>query len=731
MGKPIFRYGLQDGEGQYYYIYEGAVASAGMQPYYMFDVIEWPQMGPLFKRHERYHGVFDYVLPAQVSFCGDMAHITRYFYNRYDLLANLHLRMEVLNATTQLYDLMGTYKVDMSQLGNGLLTTEVEIMGGGLAETLLGYEDTVYEVPLNDEADKIKLDGISYLGMYHYQTESSAHIEITVPAGEALASQTIGIPYLSHEGSILPGAAKTESGHIAVDPVPDPDFMGGVLYSGLITSAFTIKASFPVVCNVFNDGGTQSKLQIRRYIWPTNDFTGPVDTSTVWDDMFRSDGGFNADVYIDDDFTVDDGKYLMLVFAVETDITASGIGSTITIDLPERPFPILLEHVTRLPATECRSRTATSLFHYLAYQLGGAGYEMRSDLLASEELYSYLKPSAWRFTCGDAIRRIYTDASGNAKDPAIKTTMRDFQRNAFLKLCVGMGIERDEHGNEILRLEHLSYFYQKDVVIADLGESINDEYRLEPYNLYRANNIKLGYKDQTYDDLNGRFEFNTSRDYRTNITTKLQDADNLSPYRADIYGIEVLRAMDNKVTTDNTGDDNVFMVHTQQEANGDGLYEPDRTESVNTGVPEDVRPSIYNGALSPVHDTIRLMPWWLSNYGGALLNVDYTIKLQSAAKNGIIVWNGLGTTENNDIVMDAYTATVAPLFQAKKMSVNVVVPPDIYSLMEANPYGVIKFRLKGVEISLFVLQIGQTPGTNDSFNLQGLLSPDVELPRDF
>jgi hypothetical protein len=122
---------------------------------------------------------------------------------------------------------------------------------------------------------------------------------------------------------------------------------------------------------------------------------------------------------------------------------------------------------------------------------------------------------------------------------------------------VGLGIE-----NDVLVIEKTSYFFDKNVVI-DLGEV--SEFEITVADDLVFNTIKVGYANQDYDSVNGKDEFNVTQNYTTPHTRIVQELDITSPYRADSYGIELLRVnLDGKDTTDNKSDNDTFFLNVKR-----------------------------------------------------------------------------------------------------------------------------------------------------------------------
>lgn len=93
----------------------------------------------------------------------------------------------------------------------------------------------------------------------------------------------------------------------------------------------------------------------------------------------------------------------------------------------------------------------------------------------------------------------------------------------------------------------------------DLGDNFSDfQYRIDASRIYSS--IKVGYDKQDYGDTNGRDEFRFTVEYTTGIDITDNVLELISPYRADVYGIEFLAQKRDKGTTDNESDNDVFFI---------------------------------------------------------------------------------------------------------------------------------------------------------------------------
>jgi len=379
------------------------------------------------------------------------------------------------------------------------------------------------------------------------------------------------------------------------------------------------------------------------------------------------------------------------------------------------------------------------LFKRLFWKLTGSeSVNPVSDLLTTDvypgpEVFN-LNPFFTFFTSGDALRQLYTSADGSIVNPAIKINFKDFAKHCFNVNAAGIGIELDGDGNEGLRMESLGYFFRRDIIIADLGKQITN-WSMYPYNDYKANNLKEGYTDQSYDEVNGRFEWNSETTYKTPVKSLNKDIDGLSSIRVDCYGIEYTRAnLASKQTTDAGSDNDTFAI----QSNGNLLdieelstlpYAVDKAQTVTAGLPASVWPTVYNMAFSVGRNMGRMTVWLKSVYFNLVTRV---LEFTSGKKNTAIVssmYTGPTVTENANIDLIPIGDASDIYFKPWVFEFDAKVPIDLPERMaSANKYGLWRFTYKGVVLEGFTLEAGIKDGTNDVFTFKLLCGPDTVVP---
>ena len=153
---------------------------------------------------------------------------------------------------------------------------------------------------------------------------------------------------------------------------------------------------------------------------------------------------------------------------------------------------------------------------------------------------------------------------------------------------------------EISHEQKVRFVHRSELYKADSPRRIEDvvdvTYSVDNSRIYSS--IEIGYKEQTYDNINGRYEFNFNNTYSTGCTAFDKKLSLISKYRADSYGIEFTCQKRGSDSTDSASDKDIFFVYTQT------VQEEDNQPTLVIPVVEDVKgvPSalVYNTQFTPV-----------------------------------------------------------------------------------------------------------------------------------
>lgn len=142
----------------------------------------------------------------------------------------------------------------------------------------------------------------------------------------------------------------------------------------------------------------------------------------------------------------------------------------------------------------------------------------------------------------------------NFPDSQVMTCFADFYKAYFVPYNLGIVVR-----NGVLWIEPVADLYNSNTEIFRLPNISNPILSIAKEFIYGS--TKVGYLKQTYNQRNGRYEFNCTHNYTFPITTVTNSLDLVSPYRADSFGMEFIRTnYPDLTTTDDKGDTDVFYV---------------------------------------------------------------------------------------------------------------------------------------------------------------------------
>jgi hypothetical protein len=158
-------------------------------------------------------------------------------------------------------------------------------------------------------------------------------------------------------------------------------------------------------------------------------------------------------------------------------------------------------------------------------------------------------------------------------------------------LGAGWGVQ----GN-VSVLEAKSYWYQPSLVAASVG-TVKKGSNM-PYLTYMYSSIKTGYADQTYDQINGVTEFNSTVQFQSQVTRVKKEYDITSKIRADSTGAELLRVGLNQQaqgSSSTAGNNDTWAIYCLPDGMGGWYPEPASAFGTVSGLDTN----LYNLRISP------------------------------------------------------------------------------------------------------------------------------------
>lgn len=654
----------------------------GQPAHLQFSPDGWNDSLVKYARNIKYWGLFRDMTVA-MKFVKDGAKILRNRMWLYGMECICFLGISKLDRYSLPYKYEPWYlsEINFSKLKDTSINVVVEALEGGMSKFLKAYESTIYEIPIqtDPEAKNVLTDGMEFDFNTVYSigasqeirgTEQPYYLDLFITSHEGDASN---VPFQN----ILfqPSTTYPNDNWILRDEIGRDFRLHGtvkILFNRAVTA--NIRAEV-------DDGHGSGILSINQTL------------------LVNQAGAIGATVDVPFDFTIsvaNANRMHVKVFggsSTDTNIQFTILGGELRID-----------YVYRHPPSIQQGLYPYRVIEKLVEKMTNGQFGIKSDwLLAKKDML---------VISGDSLRGI---------NPSnIRTSLLDAFKSLFANTIIRLSVE-----NNKLVIEPFATAFTSGVII-DLGEVSNAEVSIAEDII--GNTIKGGYPEQDYTDVNGKFEFNQGVFWSTIGTKIIREINIQSIWRADPLGIELLRInFDKKTTTDSDSDNDTFVLNIktiEEDLTGTGimgykLYRPAYTSF--TGLIH--WQTSFNTEWTPKKNLLR---------AGAYLHsiLDYQddekIKFTSADKNSDIstTLDGVTVTEKEDIQI----GSLAPkLFRPYYLTFTTQVPVNLLKIIEANPYGKVKFTWNKQVWYGFLWEGGIKPATNDKQTWKLISAPENDL----
>jgi hypothetical protein len=645
MGKDFIYFFFDENNNSYYAYGDTVISSASLRPL-EFTPDGWKKIQVQNQRNQTYWAL-DRSFTVPLDCVKDGGQILKYVYYTFGPEAKVFMAVceqkLFFDATHYgfYYQLVYRGEVDFGNFKHDSTKVNVNIMEGGLPKLIKAFENTKYEIPVDVlEAVDILMDGLALKNGFTYFTLADNYQAIS---GSLDNRQYLMSFYrLNSEGPVINILRQDVLKQFdnSINYSNDERFFLEALDSISVPVTFKFKGILR------KDQGTATA----RYRIRVIDQTG----TEVYSVMDETRTGFPAinepfDITANTTFNLSTTDHLFLVLNIDVSTVTSNIAAQIDFEETTSSFSYFATH----RATTIKALRPLYIFEQLINKITNGAYAPQSTFLQTIQDVT--------ITCGDAIRSL----AGSK----VKTSLRDFFTSINSDFGVGMGMI----GNT-LRLEEKSYWIDYTDPI-DLGEV--SKMKVSCANDLLINNIKIGSPDQDYDDVNGKQEFNNTHEYSAPMTRVQRVLDLVSVYRKDSFGIELTRInLDGKTTTDDKGDNDVFMIHVEDAPRGDGYYHLDR--SLNAGATGLLSPStVFNLYLTPARALARNGDYIRSLF--YKLDSRY-LTFQTTKKNDQVVAGGV--TERADVQL---ASLALPLFSCNYLEFEVGLKFNPFDILNVSP----------------------------------------------
>lgn len=518
----------------------------GGQPAHLtYDPDGWKDTLVKYARNIKWWGMFrDMTVP--MKFVGDGATILKDIFVRDGIEGVCHLGIAKLDQLNLPYNYLSWYLSEMNfvKYKESKSVVTIEALEGGLSKFIKAFETTKFQIPIDGDAKSISvlMDGMELENSGIWFVSDG----ISATPGYGLGSHVVQIDIVSKEIGDIGGIFSTTRTQVDNNNT-----------NIKATGQYLFEATSPGVMHCEWD----FELDVIFHPPPA---INPLSTLGVVLRKIDTTGfGTNAHILLQRntalaqsipghyhlvgavDFNVNVGDQVFLYTFVSPN-DASGALQTEFIYGGNEPF-LKLSYTFREKPSVVAAHTPFRLAELLVEKLSGGQYtKVESTLLKSLD-------DKLAITSGDALRGI--------PNSFITTSLQDYFKSMDTNYQIGLGIKN----GDTLVIEELPYFFQ-DVTIHDCGNVTGAE--LVPAEDILFNTMSIGYREQEYKDINGRSEFNQGQKWKTPVTKLTKDLDKVSIYRADPFGIELVRInFGQKKTTDSKTDVETFMLSIKPQFN--------------------------------------------------------------------------------------------------------------------------------------------------------------------
>jgi hypothetical protein len=487
----------------------------------------WKDTLVKYARNIKYWGLFrDFSVPMR--FVGDGAKILRNRFWSLGIEAVCYLGIAKLDRTSLPYNYKSWYKseIDFTKYRELKTSVTVQAVDGGLIKYLKSNENTVYDISLSDDMEKFytKMDGIVLTQKSNYQFVDDLEIDNSNYGGFhwlpfVFQSQESAVRGVSFQAQTLENinalsySQKLQSANWFAQAESDNQGIVTLRMNGVIR----IKCTEQDAANGIKIRLLRSNLPISNQ----NDYEIITESPLVLNKEYTYSVSVNL--------PLEPGERAYL----EGFIGTTGVDTKYIFQTGSN---IGIEYESRYKTTYAECIYVSRLLEQVLNKMTNNQYQFNSSFLTGKKDLA--------ITTGNAIRGL----------PAvIRASLSDIFKSLGI-FSVGLTVKDDQ-----LVIEPIDQFFKIDTV-CELGTV--DDVEISPAEDILFNTLKIGYKDQEYNDVNGKYEPNQGQQWSAPITKIVKEYDMTSVFRADPIGIELLRTdLAGLDTTDTKDDKEVFMLN--------------------------------------------------------------------------------------------------------------------------------------------------------------------------
>lgn len=700
MQNDLFKYALRkfntiSNVYDYYYLdTAGIVQSTTTKTYLNYAPDGWEDQSLKWERGTTYYGVFtNYTNPLRFVKDGRKILKTLFYTNGINLQLELLIDKHSNQVATWGYNQYYVGDIDFSRFKDEKDFTQVEIMQQGFMSKLKANEDTKYEIGLGTGI-WVKMDGYPLQGTAEWQTGKDVKAPYYLDKAYPILAYVPPVkgynPYLSFNTQLHLTTFSYDL-LITKNNSDDIDVLMEFTYDYYInlyvtTSPYSGPTYLGISAILTSPTGTQTEMYL--YTSPTAQSVGTSQTylgSINWNMNVPS--GYTVAIRYTAWATPHTTSYVYQAYEVTDVITGSKLTAKWSLKVPET-------YVKVLPAIDLGLLLTQKIDADSSFDSGIAGSN-----------FGYM------LTSGDALR--------NLTNAVIKTSMGDYFKamNAMFNCALWY-----DQTTTTLNIDTKNNVFDAGT-ITNLGEVAS--LQVEPYIAEQYSVVKFGYKPYEYDTINGKEEFNQDTTWNTPLIRVQGSKDFISPYRADRYGIELVRAnLDGKTNADSENDNDVFWLNVDYAAGvqgtiptgyagaGQNYYKLYRNPLMSYVQGVEYPADCYNTEFSPKRRMYAFGKYLRSCFD-MYSSSNLTYANQTKTQNGNIsvvtddnvqLWDEMANEQISGLAPSGY-------FLPYILTIEVKIPVNLQEIFDfgMTAFGLVQFTYKGNTYEGYIIEATDSP----------------------
>lgn len=699
-----FLYFLTDNNNQFYSIANGGLKLSAKPVPLEFSPDGWQEVSIQNIRDKNTFSV-DRTISSPYTFVEDGADILKHIFYKYGVNAEVNL----IICHQQLYCSGGEYgfwyklltklDVDLSTYNHDGFKVTCNLLEGGFPKYFKANKNTTYEIPLDDLAVNVKMDGIV---LHSQSTFITTNDGVSATVFASTGPNTANVLYaLTYYNTVTENTGTNlVYNNVLGEAIPfdlsssNKNFIDATGDVELHVNIKDYPLSFSTNMHDLNILNTSyAKLYIKNQ-------SGAI-IRTLYEK--ESDVPFSENVLINDSFVInlvagDKLFFLLEVYVRKSEFdTSQNYSVVVFTGESDQTY----DSRARKETTYIKALRPLDLFARLIDKVTDGYYEVDSTLLDLE------KHKVW--TCGNGIRGL--------SDSFIKISLSDFFGFWDTYKDAGMTVK---DGKVILERK-VDLINNSDIKALGQISSL----KVTPATDLMFNTLKIGYPDKQQEGTNGKQSFNNTFEWSLGATRVVKSLDKTCKVITDCYSAELTRVtFDGKDTTDSRQDSDPYVLHiesTTRPAVGDIPEHFRLDRSLNIGTTGLLEPdTVFNLALTPKRCML--------NNGGYFRSVldlmDTSIfKFTTSSKNNAVVCDGL--IEKEDIPVGLIGTRY---FKPYYFDFELIADNDLLDLLDENPLKVFSFQdVNNVTYKGIAEKVGIEPNYNKNQTYKLLCTSDTDL----